>query len=202
MNYNEMKVAELREETKKRGMTVGVKSRRFTKQELIDRLEEYDVKLNKKKRKTEKERQEETEKEKRTEPEEINEYTMTLEQIERRFEGRKAQDIYDRMCIGSSVAFIQNFETRSGVFVRKLRLAKVIEIDRAKERVKVVTKYNPGISLKYSELLYIMNKTDINGGSFPAEILRFIREQCEEAERMRKKVREERAKSRQAWNEA
>lgn len=200
--YAEMKVAELRAESKKRGMTLEHKGHKFTKQELIDRLIENDS-LSENQNQEEKVNMEaetsvvastqetdenwmaefETEEEETAATQEVSEqeqkkimFANTLEEIEQKYGKRKKQEIYDlQLKPGCFVVFVHYVEAADGNTYKKLRTAKVVAVNRKQERVRVETLLGTQIEMRYDDLLFIKGtrKTDC----YPCDIKTYLKSQ-------------------------
>lgn len=188
-NYKEMKVAELKQESRKRGMILERKGHKFNKTELIerleerDRMEEQDIKNDIEKAINE--AGEEQNKEVKEEKKKVyrvynkNTYTKfaeTLEQIEKKYSVRKQDKIYDNeLQVGSFVVFIHYVEAADGNIYKKLRTAKVVGVNRKKELVRVETFLGTQKTLSYDELLYI--KAGTREATYPKDISVYLRNQ-------------------------
>lgn len=200
--FEEMTVKELREESRKRGLTLESKGHKFTKQELIERLTKLDA---------EQTDIDEAGQEILVDPEgdeawgdaecekvetcvecehapcentpkvETKEdgyivYAKTLEEIEQKYGNRKKQEIYDNeLKVGSYVVFVHYVEARNGQIYKKLRTAKVVGINRKKELVRIVTLLGTEKELSFDELLYI--KGSAKNCSYPKDIAMYLKEQ-------------------------
>lgn len=198
MNYKEMKVAELKEESRRRGMTLERKGHKFNKTELIERLEERDKMVeqdvtndinkaiveagedeswNQPKVEQKKVAKEEKKKVYRVyNKDTYTKFAETLEQIEKKYSVRKQDKIYDNeLQVGSFVVFIHYVEAANGNIYKKLRTAKVIGVNRKKELVKVETFLGTQKTLSYDELLYI--KAGTREATYPKDISVYLRNQ-------------------------
>ena len=150
MRFEEMKVAELKQQSRNRGLTLESKGHKFTKQELIDRLNAYENEVNEfdeawveEKSKTKVEKQPapsneddeswveikgfETEEVKTIEDETEERKFETLEEIEMKYGSRKEQRIYDNVLqVGCMICYVRFIETKHGKLLKKLGTAKVI----------------------------------------------------------------------------
>lgn len=199
--FEEMTVKELREESKKRGLTLESKGHKFTKTELIERLtkwdaEQADIDADIQKAIDEAGQEvlvdpegdevwgdaecehipcENTPKVKTKENGYIA-YAKTLEEIEQKYGNRKKQEIYENeLKVGSYVVFVHYVEARNGQIYKKLRTAKVIGINRKKELVRIVTLLGTEKELSFDELLYI--KGSAKNCSYPKDIAMYLKEQ-------------------------
>lgn len=196
MRFEEMKVAELKQESRNRGLTLESKGHKFTKQELIDRLNAYENETNEAwiawietKSKTKVEKQTapsneddeswvetkgfETEtletEEVKTSPEETEERKFaTLEEIEMKYCSRKEQRIYDNVLqVGCMICYVRFIETKHGKLLKKLGSAKVVGVNRKKELVRVQTPVGEEKELTFDELVFIR---DVNVRTYPKDI--------------------------------
>ena len=193
MRFEEMKVAELKQESRNRGLTLESKGHKFTKQELIDRLNAYENETNEAwietKSKTKVEKQTapsneddeswvetkgfETEtletEEVKTSPEETEEGKFaTLEEIEMKYCSRKEQRIYDNVLqVGCMICYVRFIETKHGKLLKKLGSAKVVGVNRKKELVRVQTPVGEEKELTFDELVFIR---DVNVRTYPKDI--------------------------------
>lgn len=193
MRFEEMKVAELKQESRNRGLTLESKGHKFTKQELIDRLNAYENEDNEAwvevKSKTKVENQPaqsneddealvetkgfetdtlETE-EVKTSTEETEERKFaTLEEIEMKYGSRKEQRIYDNVLqVGCMICYVRFIETKHGKLLKKLGTAKVVGVNRRKELVRVQTPVGEEKELTFDELVFIR---DVNVRTYPKDI--------------------------------
>lgn len=193
MRFEEMKVAELKQESRNRGLTLENKGHRFTKQELIDRLNSYENETDeawietKSKTKVEKqpvpsneddeslvetkgfETETFEEEEAKTSPEETEERKFaTLEEIEMKYGSRKEQHIYDNVLqVGCMICYVRFIETKHGKLLKKLGSAKVVGVNRKKELVRVQTPVGEEKELSFDELVFIR---DVNVRTYPKDI--------------------------------
>ena len=191
MRFEEMKVAELKQQSRNRGLTLESKGHKFTKQELIDRLNAYENEVNEfdeawieTKSKTKVEKQPapsnedneawvetkgfETE-EVKTGTEETEERKFaTLEEIEMKYGSRKEQRIYDNVLqVGCMICYVRFIETKHGKLLKKLGTAKVVGVNRKKELVRVQTPVGEEKELTFDELIFIR---DVNVRTYPKDI--------------------------------
>lgn len=194
--FEEMTVKELKEESRKRGLTLESKGHKFTKPELIERLTKWDAEQADIDADIQKAIDEagqeilvdpecdeawgdaECEKtpEVKTKEDGYIVYAKTLEEIEQKYGNRKKQEIYDNeLKVGSYVVFVHYVEARNGQIYKKLRTAKVTGINRTKELVRVVTLLGTEKELCFDELLYI--KGSAKNCSYPKDITMYLKEQ-------------------------
>lgn len=192
--FEEMTVKELREESRRRGLTLEHKGHKFTKPELIERIKAYDAEQDEawtepenkeeEQSKSENKKTDDTFKDIRT-PDVVIEkeeedgyitYAKTLAEIEQKYGNRKKQEIYDNeLKVGSFVVFVHYVEAKNGNIYKKLRTAKVVGINRKKELVRVSTLLGTEMELHFEELLYI--KGSVKNCSYPKDIATYLREQ-------------------------
>lgn len=189
--YEEMMVKELREESRKRGLTLEHKGRKFTKSELIERIRNNDVDLIEEDDKHDIQKAideagqpepmnddneawgEDTKPEK---PEGYIQFATTLNEIEEKYGNRKKQTIYDNeLKAGSLVVFIHYVEAKDGNIYKKLRTAKVVGVNRKKELVRVVTLLGTELELSFSQLLYIRGYGKYS--TYPKDITTYLKGQ-------------------------
>lgn len=193
MRFEEMKVAELKQESRNRGLTLESKGHKFTKQELIDRLNAYenetDEAWTETKSKTKVEKQpapsneddeawvetkgfetetfEEEEVKTSTDGTEERKFA-TLEEIEMKYGSRKEQRIYDNVLqVGCMICYVRFIETKHGKLLKKLGSAKVVGVNRKKELVRVQTPVGEEKELTFDELVFIR---DVNVRTYPKDI--------------------------------
>lgn len=191
MDYNNMKVAELREESKKRGLTLESKGHKFTKAELIERLTKYDLENKDTQADIDKkisecvEATEETKQENKTSSKVTKVYhaenvenkisfAKTLDEIIEKYGHEKQQKVYDEnLMVGSLVVFMHYVEAKDGNIYKKLRTAKVVGVNRKQRKVRVKTLLGTELELLFSDLFYI--RKDDERSSYPMDIKEFLR---------------------------
>lgn len=183
MRFEEMKVAELKQESRNRELTLESKGHKFTKRELIDRLNAYENEVVEKQPAPSNEDDEawvetksETKVEKLVETKEIKTSTeeteerkfATLEEIEMKYGSRKEQRIYDNVLqVGCMICYVRFIETKHGKLLKKLGTAKVVGVNRKKELVRVQTPVGEEKELTFDELVFIR---DVNVRTYPKDI--------------------------------
>ena len=190
MDYNNMKVAELREESRKRGLTLERKGHKFTKAELIERLTKYDPENKDAQADIDKkisecvEVTEETKQENKTNKvtkvyhaenvENKISFAKTLDEIIEKYGHEKQQRVYDEnLMVGSLVVFMHYVEAKDGNIYKKLRTAKVVGVNRKQRKVRVKTLLGTELELLFSDLFYI--RKDDERSSYPMDIKEFLR---------------------------
>lgn len=190
MRFEEMKVADLKQESRNRGLTLESKGHKFTKQELIDRLNAYEnnvvqeqpnpsnddneawvetYRLVSRKKEVDKTAVVEETKEVKTSIDETEERKIaTLEEIEMKYGSRKEQRIYDNVLqVGCMICYVRFIETKHGQLLKKLGTAKVVGVNRRKELVRVQTPVGEEKELTFDELVFIR---DVNVRTYPKDI--------------------------------
>ena len=190
MEYNNMKVAELREESRKRGLTLESKGHKFTKAELIERLTKYDLENKDTQEDIDKKISEcvdvteETKQENKTNKvtkvyhaenvENRISFAKTLDEIIEKYGHEKQQRVYDEnLMVGSLVVFMHYVEAKDGNIYKKLRTAKVVGVNRKQRKVRVKTLLGTELELLFSDLFYI--RKDDERSSYPMDIKEFLR---------------------------
>lgn len=190
MEYNNMKVVELREESRKRGLTLESKGHKFTKAELIERLTKYDLENKDTQADIDKkisecvEVTEETKQENKTNKvtkvyhaenvENKISFAKTLDEIIEKYGHEKQQRVYDEnLMVGSLVVFMHYVEAKDGNIYKKLRTAKVVGVNRKQRKVRVKTLLGTELELLFSDLFYI--RKDDERSSYPMDIKEFLR---------------------------
>lgn len=182
MRFEEMKVAELKQESRNRGLTLESKGHKFTKQELVDRLNAYENESIVEKQpepsieddeawvetKTEVEEPVVAEEVKTNTEEAEKREVATLEEIEMKYGSRKEQRIYDNVLqVGCMICYVRFIETKHGKLLKKLGTAKVVGVNRKRELVRVQTPVGEEKELTFDELVFIR---DINVRTYPKDI--------------------------------
>lgn len=182
--FEEMKVAELKQESRNRGLTLESKGHKFTKQELIERLNAYENESIVEKQPEPSAEDEEawadtkaetkvkepviTEEAKTNTEETEKREVATLEEIELKYGSRKEQRIYDNVLqVGCMICYVRFIETKHGKLLKKLGTAKVVGVNRKRELVRVQTPVGEEKELTFDELVFIR---DINVRTYPKDI--------------------------------
>lgn len=190
MKFEEMIVKELRFEMKKRKLPQEHNGKKFTKQELIEKLNDYEFCKNRDENDVVK-----NDELKQLDPSPIDEevwetptpvedevkndyisFAKTLDEIKQKYLKQKKADIYDReLVVGSTVVFIHVVIAKNGNTYEKLRTAKVIGVTKTKKFVKVKMFYGEEMLLRFDELIYIKGIGE--NATYPNDIATFIRNQ-------------------------
>ena len=186
-NYKEMTVTELRAETRRRGLPQQKNGKKFVKTELVERLEQDDMKFS---------AEEERETKKKWEKPEVvitkaeEKQEITIEQVTS--EITKLQDklsgtaTKEDIQIGSFVVFVKYTERKGRSVIKRLLTGKVVEIDRKNEIVKVETPVGICYTMSYASLLFCKRPDDRK--RFPDEIVETFDVQKKERERYKKRI--------------
>lgn len=193
MDYNNMKVAELREESRKRGLTLEHRGHKFTKAELIERLTKYDLENKDTQADIDKKIAEcvdDVEIGNKTEikpkhnknvsvvirKENIANripFAKTLDEIITKYGHEKQQRVYDeQLAVGSLVVFLHYVEAADGNVYKKLRTAKVTAVNRKQKKVRVKTLLGTELELLFTDLFYIKKDETC---SYPMDIKVFLK---------------------------
>lgn len=194
--FAEMTVKELREESKKRGLTLESKGKKFKKEELIERILKHDAEQkditddiqksikeveenemwDASEVKTESVETKEVENKETKDETVFIKFAKTLEEIETKYKNRKNQNIYDNeLKVGSFVVFVHYVEAQNGNVYKKLRTAKVVGVNRKLELVRVETLLGTEKELPFEELLYIRGTGD--NCTYPKDIVSYLKKQ-------------------------
>ena len=192
-DYREMVVAELRQISRERGLTLEYKGHKFNKPELIERLEAYDRENNKVEDKevqnvnddnTPWEEQEEVNDTVEVQQEVVEEskqesnyfFAETLDDIVKKYSGKRPEWVFEQVLApGSFVVFIDYVESKvqPGNIYKKVRTAKVIGVNRSKKLVRVETLLGDVSERTFDELLYIKSAE----AKYPKDISAYLRKQ-------------------------
>lgn len=186
MKFEEMTVKELRAEMKARKLPQEHNGKKFTKQELIAKLNDYEFCKNREEIDAIKD-----DELKQPDPSPIDEevwetptpvnddyisFAKTLEEVKRKYLKQKKEDIYNKeLVVDSTVVFVHVVLAKNGNTYEKLRTAKVIGVNRTKKLVKVKMFYGEEMLLRFDELIYIKGIGE--NATYPNDIATFIRNQ-------------------------
>lgn len=183
--FEKMKVAELRAESKERGLTLEKDGVKFKKAELIERLisfeeEKQNIEIEKEESVVENKTQERksgcSEDVRYENGRIILSYTVpTLDEIIKKYGDVKSVDVYNRqLVVEGFVVFVDYVEPEPSRVYRKLRTAKVKRINRKKELVVVETLAGTEKTLAFSEILYMKARKE---QWYPFDIRMFLKYQ-------------------------
>lgn len=180
-----MTVRMLRAEMKKRKLPQEHNGKKFTKHELIEKLNDYEFCK----------KRDENDELKQPDPSPIDEevceipmsmkdeakndyisFAKTLDEIKQKYLKPKKSDIYDKeLVVDATVVFIHVVTAKNGNIYEKLRTAKVVGVNRTKKLVKVKMFYGDEMLLRFDELVYIKGVGE--NATYPNDIATFIRNQ-------------------------
>lgn len=184
MKFEEMTVDELKAECRKLGLPLQADGKKFRKGQLIENLKEKaeEVKNEQKAVKSDPEDEpwEESpcglDKETESAYGQRKAYGTTLEELENRYLYRRKPKFYEeKLIVGCVVYFIHYITTKSGKYIKKLRTARVVGINREKEIVSAETIFGTKFELYYDELLYVRQWDE--RGMVPKDLHSFLRKQ-------------------------
>ena len=190
MKFEEMTVKELRAEMKARKLPQEHNGKKFTKQELIVKLNDYEFCKSRDEIDAVK-----TDELKQPDPSPIDEeawetpmpvkdevkndyisFAKTLDEIKQKYLRPKKSDIYDKeLVVDAMVVFVHVVTAKNGNTYEKLRTAKVVGVNRTKKLVKVKMFYGDEMLLRFDELVYIKGVGE--NATYPNDIATFIRNQ-------------------------
>ena len=190
MKFEEMTVRMLRAEMKARKLPQEHNGKKFTKQELIAKLNDYEFCKNMEEIDAIKD-----DELKQPDPSPIDEevwetptpvkeevkndyisFAKTLDEIKKKYLKQKKEDIYNKeLVVDSTVVFIHVVLAKNGNTYEKLRTAKVVGVNRTKKLVKVKMFYGEEMLLRFDELIYIKGIGE--NATYPNDIATFIRNQ-------------------------
>lgn len=197
-DYREMVVAELRQISRERGLTLEYKGHKFNKPELIERLEAYDELYDKENNNKVEDKEVQNVNDDNTpweEQEEVNDivevqqevveeskqesnyfFAETLDDIVKKYSGKRPEWVFEQVLApGSFVVFIDYVESKvqPGNIYKKVRTAKVIGVNRSKKLVRVETLLGDVSERTFDELLYIKSAE----AKYPKDISAYLRKQ-------------------------
>ena len=195
-DYREMVVAELRQISRERGLTLEYKGHKFNKPELIERLEAYDKEndkvednevqnVNDDNTPWEEQEVKDIEKESVEKQQEVavksNQesnyfFAETFEEIVNKYSGKRPDWVFEQVLTpGCFVVFIDYVESKAqpGNVYKKIRTAKVIGVNRSKKLVRVETLLGDVSERTFDELLYIKSAE----ARYPKDISAYLRKQ-------------------------
>ena len=187
-NYKEMTVTELRAETRQRGLPQQKDGKKFAKTELIERLEQDDLKFgaSEEENKTKKEWKKpeivitkEEEKQEVT----IEQVTSEITNLQDKLSGTATKEDIQ---IDSFVVFVKYTERKGRSVIKRLLTGKITEIDRKNEIVKVETPVGTCFTMSYASLLFCKRPDDRK--RFPDEIVEAFDVQKKEREAYKKRI--------------
>lgn len=198
--YETMTVKELKALCKERKIPQQENGKKFTKSELIERLQEYDATNEEVKtdvlettedeeawdadvytgedNNAEQKEEKETEEEEKVSKEKVNDFAHTLDEIKTKYGKDKPDWVYKLLRIDSKVIFIETVKAKNGNEYEKLRSGIVVATKKEKEGniIYVATFYGDVRKINEKELLYIL-EPGCETYRFPKDIRVFLKKQ-------------------------
>lgn len=199
--YETMTVKELRVLCKERNIPQQENGKKFTKNELIEKLQEHDlsneeVKTNvletaeddetwdtdiytgEEENSIEQKEEEKTKEEEEVSKEKVNDFAHTLDEIKTKYGKDKPDWVYKLLRIDSKVIFVETVKAKNGNEYEKLRSGIVVATKKEKEEniIYVATFYGDVRKIKEKELLYIL-EPGCESYRFPKDIRVFLKNQ-------------------------
>lgn len=184
MKFEEMTVEELKVECRKMGLPLQAAGKKFRKGQLIENLKKKmeEAKSDQKIVKSDPEEEPWDEpphglgKEAESAYGQRKAYGTTLEELESRYLYRREPGFYEeKLIVGCVVYFIHYITTKTGKYIKKLRTARVVDIDREKETVYAETIFGTKFALNYDEIMYVRQWDE--RGMVPKDLHNFLRNQ-------------------------
>lgn len=179
-NYEEMTVPQLREECKERNIPRQENGKKLTKSELIERLVQDDKNISEMfddapeaNRKAE---TKEVEHKEKHEVEKINYFDNIIPEIDKVIESRRGTCKPSSMEIGKRVVYVRNIETKSGLHIKKLATAVIVNRKVNSNVIKIETPIATTDVRNMDEILHVSNPDE----KFPKDISRVLWMQREE----------------------
>lgn len=199
--YETMTVKELKALCKERNIPQQENGKKFTKSELIEKLQEYDLSNEEVKTNVletaeddetwdtdiytgeegsniEQKEEEKTKEEEKVSKEKVNDFAHTLEEIKIKYGKDKPDWVYKLLRIDSKVIFIETVKAKNGNEYEKLRSGIVVATKKEKEGniIYVATFYGDVRKINEKELLYIL-EPGCETYRFPKDIRVFLKKQ-------------------------
>ena len=199
--YETMTVKELKVLCKERNIPQQENGKKFTKSELIERLQEYDatneevktdvsetaeddeawdadVYTGEEESNNEQKEEEKTNEEEKVSKEKVNDFAHTLDEIKTKYGKDKPDWVYKLLRIDSKVIFVETVKAKNGNEYEKLRSGIVVATKKEKEEniIYVATFYGDVRKIKEKELLYIL-EPGCESYRFPKDIRVFLKNQ-------------------------
>ena len=199
--YETMTVKELKALCKERNIPQQENGKKFTKSELIERLQEHDllneevkteipvsteddeawdtdVYTGEEENSIEQKEEKEVEEKEETAKENINDFAHTLDEIKTKYGKDKPDWVYKLLRIDSKVIFVETVKAKNGNEYEKLRSGIVVATKKEKEGnvIYVATFYGDVRRINEKELLYIL-EPGCETYRFPKDIRVFLKKQ-------------------------
>ena len=199
--YETMTVKELKALCKERKIPQQENGKKFTKSELIEKLQEYDlsneevktdvletteddetwdtdVYTGEEENNIEQKEEKEVEKEENISKERTNDFAHTLDEIKTKYGKDKPDWVYKLLRIDSKVIFVETVKAKNGNEYEKLRSGIVVATKKEKDEniIYVTTFYRDVRRINEKELLYIL-EPGCETYRFPKDIRVFLKKQ-------------------------
>ena len=199
--YEIMTVKELRVLCKERSIPQQENGKKFTKSELIEKLQEHDLSneevktdvlrtaeddeawdtdiyTGEEENNIEQKEEEKTKEKEKVSKEKINDFAHTLDEIKTKYGKDKPDWVYKLLRIDSKVIFVETVKAKNGNEYEKLRSGIVVATKKEKEEniIYVATFYGDVRKIKEKELLYIL-EPGCESYRFPKDIRVFLKNQ-------------------------
>lgn len=199
--YETMTVKELRALCKERNIPQQENGKKFTKSELIEKLQEYDLSneevktdvlgtaeddeawntdiyTGEEENSIEQKEEEKTKEEEKVSKEKVNDFAHTLDEIKTKYGKDKPDWVYKLLRIDSKVIFVETVKAKNGNEYEKLRSGIVVATKKEKEGniIYVATFYGDVRKINEKELLYIL-EPGCESYRFPKDIRVFLKNQ-------------------------
>lgn len=196
-----MTVKKLKALCRERNIPQQENGKKFTKNELIEKLQEHDlsneeVKTNvletaeddetwdtdvytgEEENSIEQKEEEKTKEEEKVLKEKVNDFAHTLDEIKTKYGKDKPDWVYKLLRIDSKVIFVETVKAKNGNEYEKLRSGIVVATKKEKEEniIYVATFYGDVRKIKEKELLYIL-EPGCESYRFPKDIRVFLKNQ-------------------------
>lgn len=199
--YETMTVKELKALCRERNIPQQENGKKFTKSELIEKLQEHDLSneevktdvlgtteddetwdtdiyTGEEENSIEQKEEEKTKEEEKVLKEKVNDFAHTLDEIKTKYGKDKPDWVYKLLRIDSKVIFVETVKAKNGNEYEKLRSGIVVATKKEKEEniIYVVTFYGDVRKIKEKELLYIL-EPGCESYRFPKDIRVFLKNQ-------------------------
>lgn len=199
--YETMTVKELKALCRERNIPQQENGKKFTKSELIEKLQEYDLSneevktdvletaeddeawntdiyTGEEENSIEQKEEEKTKEEEKVSKERVNDFAHTLDEIKTKYGKDKPDWVYKLLRIDSKVIFVETVKAKNGNEYEKLRSGIVVATKKEKEEniIYVATFYGDVRKIKEKELLYIL-EPGCESYRFPKDIRVFLKNQ-------------------------
>lgn len=162
MNYKEMTVAELRAETKKRGLCQQKNGKKLVKSELVEQLKDNDLMWSEK-NKTEHKEEEKTD---NNISDGICSYKELIKKYSESVDVKKIKSVNDK----DIVVFVHHVMAKNCTVYKKIRTGKAVKVNDKKEIVYVELLSGTKLDVAFEDVLYIRK----DGERLPADLRKYL----------------------------